>query len=110
MENQINIRLGHHSQDERRTFLQGDLQKIFDALFAMGAIDPVLKADWKPLQTRMENNPALLFDLVVKVNRCEGDQALIAEVLKSVDSQTIQILTMEVAREFAEFADRSVIH
>ena len=27
-------------------YLQGDLQTVFDALFHMGIIDPVLELDW----------------------------------------------------------------
>ena len=28
-------------------FLQGNLQIVFDALYHLGVIDPVLKLDWK---------------------------------------------------------------
>ena len=92
-----------------RNFLQGDLQRVFDAIYSIGAVDPVLKIDWKPLQEKLENNPEILSKLVKQVNSCPSSTDIV-ELLKTVDTQTLQILTMEVAREFAEFADRSTLH
>ena len=42
-------------------FLQGNLQNVFDALYTLGAIDPVLKKDWKQMNSEFENHMDMVY-------------------------------------------------
>lgn len=91
-------------------FIQGDLQAVFDALFEVGAIDPVLKLDWNQVTQEMGKNPQTLNLAFRLVNSCQGDRELLIQKLKFMDDKAISYIAMEVAREFAEFQDRKDIH
>ena len=91
-------------------FIQGDLQVVFDALYTMGVIDPVLKADWQVLNQEINENPYKLVFACEKVNQCLGDKNKILDALLKLDSKSIQFLAIEVAREFSEFQSRETLH
>lgn len=91
-------------------FIQGDLQALFDALYEIGAIDPVLKMDWSQVTDEMSRNQKLMKELVRLVNSCSGDRELLIQKLKFMDEKSVSYLAMEVAREFAEFQDRKELH
>lgn len=91
-------------------FLQGDLQAVFDALYTIGAIDPVLKMDWDQVTNEMAQNPELVVQTMEVVNSCRGDQRLLVQKLHMMDSRAVNYIAMEVAREFVEFQDRSCLH
>jgi len=91
-------------------FIQGDLQALFDALYEVGAIDPVLKMDWQSVTTEMAHNPNTLKEMFKLVNACDGDRELLIQKLKFMDSKALSYIAMEVAREFAEFQDRKDLH
>jgi hypothetical protein len=91
-------------------FIQGDLQAVFDALYEVGAIDPVLKADWSKVTTEMANNPHFLTEVFRTVNSCAGNRELLAQKMRFMDEKSIYYIAMEVAREFAEFQDRKELH
>ncbi|MBX3018644.1 MAG: cytochrome [Bdellovibrionaceae bacterium] len=91
-------------------FIQGDLQAVFDALYSVGAIDPVLNADWKEISNEMKARPDLYSQAMKIVNDCHGDKNQLVERLMSLDAQTVNFIAVEVAREFAEFTDRKDVH
>jgi len=91
-------------------FIQGNLQAVFDALYAMGIIDPVLKMDWQQLQHRMQKNPAGLEAALSAINACRGQQAQLIDAMKNLDQDTVNFVALEVARELAEFTERKVLH
>lgn len=91
-------------------FIQGNLQVVFDALYEVGAIDPILKADWVELNKEMIKNYPMAKTAFDTVNSCRGDASLLVQKLHSLDEKSIQYIAMEVAREFAEFQDRKAIH
>ncbi|PIS10260.1 MAG: cytochrome [Bdellovibrio sp. CG10_big_fil_rev_8_21_14_0_10_47_8] len=91
-------------------FIQGDLQALFDALYEVGAIDPVLKMDWSQVTSEMARNQNILTDTVRLINSCSGDRELLVQKLKFMDGKSLNYLAMEVAREFAEFQDRKELH
>ncbi len=91
-------------------FIQGDLQAVFDALYSVGAIDPVLNADWKEISNEMKARPDLYSQAMKIVNDCRGDKNQLVERLMSLDAQTVNFIAVEVAREFAEFTDRKDVH
>ena len=91
-------------------FIQGDLQAVFDALYAVGAIDPVLKMDWQLISKDMVRNQALTDSAFSAVNKCGGDRKAIIEKLHALDPKSLTFVALEVAREFAEFQDRKDIH
>jgi len=91
-------------------FIQGNLQAVFDALYTVGAIDPVLKMDWKEINKEIVKNHQQMTETVKKINSCNGDENLLKMVLCSLDKTSLNFLAMEVAREFAEYQDNSVLH
>ena len=54
-------------------YIQGDLQKVFDALFHLGAIDPVLKLDWIKEQKQMHKHYSEIQKIVTMANDFKGD-------------------------------------
>ncbi|HEY8272745.1 MAG TPA: hypothetical protein VIG33_17760 [Pseudobdellovibrionaceae bacterium] len=91
-------------------FLQGDLQTVFDALYTIGAIDPVLKLDWEQVLNEMAQNPEMIVHAMDVINACDGDKDLMVQRLHMMDVKVVNYIAMEVAREFVEFQDRSCLH
>lgn len=91
-------------------FLQGNLQAVFDALYQVGAIDPVLKMDWENVTREMEAHPERVMEACQMVNRCNGDTNKLVEQFCMMDPQAIHFIALEVAREFCEFQDRKELH
>ncbi|MBC7466772.1 MAG: cytochrome [Bdellovibrio sp.] len=91
-------------------FIQGNLQAVFDALYTIGAIDPVLHMDWEQLNSEMNENPQKVVHVCQSVNACRGDQALLIETLKTMDQKSLYYVALEVAREYSEFQDRKELH
>ena len=91
-------------------FLQGNLQVVFDALYEVGAIDPVLKMDWQKILDSMANNPQQMSLAFTEINSCRGDKDKLITKLHQMDPQSINYIAMEVAREFCEFQDRKDLH
>lgn len=90
--------------------LQGNLQAVFDALYTVGAIDPVLKADWSRVTREMEDEPQLVKRAVGVINRCGGDHDRLVRELRAMDSRSVSFVALEVAREFCEFQEREALH
>ena len=88
-------------------FLQGNLQNVFDALFAIGAIDPVLKMDWSEVTQEMAREPKKLKLAFASVNACANDYQGLIQILTQMDKKSVSFVAMEVAREYCEFQDRS---
>lgn len=91
-------------------FLQGDLQTLFDALYSIGAIDPVLKMDWSQVAKDMAKDQKLMHNAVTTVNQCRGNAKMLVENLHKLDSKALSFIAVEVAREYAEFQDRKELH
>ena len=91
-------------------FLQGDLQKVFDALYHMGVIDPVLNMDWSGEFERLETEPWVVEPLVEVVNDCIGDYGDLMDELLAFDEQSLSFLAMLVAKELMHFHTNTVVH
>lgn len=91
-------------------FIQGDLQAVFDALYTVGAIDPILGMDWEKLNHEMQENPQMVQGACHTINACCGDRERIIQTLKQLDEKLLQFVALEVAREFSEFQDRKELH
>lgn len=91
-------------------FIQGDLQAVFDALYTIGAIDPVLNMDWEKLHSEMNKNPHMVYQVCQSINACGSDQTKLVQTLNSLDQKLLHYVTMEVAREFSEFQERKELH
>ena len=91
-------------------FIQGDLQAVFDALYTIGAIDPVLNLDWETINSEMSKNPKHVHFVCASVNACQGNPSLLINTLKSLDEKSLHFVALEVAREFSEFQDRKELH
>lgn len=91
-------------------FLQGDLQIVFDALYTVGAIDPVLKMDWTEITKDMMAQPQILSEAFHMINACRGNKDLLIQKLHTMDPRSVNYIAMEVAREFCEYQDRTELH
>jgi len=90
--------------------LQGDLQKVFDALYYMGVIDPVLDMDWSVEFEAIEQNPFPLVEIVNVVNSTLGDYQILIDKLQSFAKKDLNHLAMIVARELASFHGTKILH
>ena len=93
-----------------RDHLQGDLQAVFDTLYEMGVIEPVLEMDWKPVLKELEGKSPKLTRAINAVNGCGRDRGQLRMELAALDRPTLEILAMEVAREYADFHLRTELH
>lgn len=91
-------------------FIQGNLQAVFDALYTVGAIDPILGMDWEKINSEMNKSPQLVNRACASVNACSGDPKLLVETLRSLEPKLLNFVALEVAREFCEFQDRKELH
>ena len=90
--------------------LQGDLQKVFDALYHLGIIDPVLQMDWTEEFEEIENDPFSLAEIVNAVNAsCGGYEQLMSD-LQSFDLKDLSHLAMLVAKELVGFHTNKTVH
>lgn len=87
--------------------LQGNLQKVFDALYNMGVIDPVLKKDWCQAFDEIPTHRIRLDQAVLVVNNYQHDTEKMVYELGKFEEKILEFLAIEVAREFAEFQTRT---
>ena len=90
--------------------LQGDLQVVFDALYEMGVIEPILKVDWRSGLEEIQSGSPKLTTVISIVNTCGRDRLRLKEELLKLDQASLEILAMEVAREYADFHQRLDLH
>lgn len=90
--------------------LQGNLQVVFDALYNLGVIDPVLKMDWSKAMDEMTTNSKDLRKVVAIANHYQEDVSILKTKLEQFDMRTLSFLAMEVARELASFHTRDHLH
>lgn len=90
--------------------LQGNLQSVFDALYGLGVIDPVLKMDWRAaFEKRHQFKDDV--DRAVRIVNVHGDDPdRLKNELAKFDDETLKYLAMEVAREFADYHARKELH
>lgn len=100
----------HNAKSSAARHIQGDLQIVFDALYELGVIDPVLKTDWSQHMDAIEANSFAIRRAVDIVNRCGTDRKKLFAELKRLDAKTLELLAVEVAREYAGFHSRAVVH
>jgi NTP pyrophosphatase (non-canonical NTP hydrolase) len=91
-------------------YLQGNLQAIFDALYHMGIIDPVLEMDWNKALDQMEQYADDFFQVLSIANSFQDDMEMLMSNLKKFDQKTLSYLAMEVAREYADYHSRETLH
>lgn len=91
-------------------YLQGNLQAIFDALYHMGVIDPVLEMDWNKALDEMNEYADDFFRALSVANTCQEDMDTLIKNFKKFDQQILSYLAMEVAREYADYHSRQTLH
>ncbi|NCN40742.1 cytochrome [bacterium] len=91
-------------------YLQGNLQAVFDALYHLGVIDPVLKMDWNKELNDLANCADEFFQAMDIANTFQGSIDDLMAQLRDFDQRTLSYLAMEVAREFADFHSRDCLH
>jgi hypothetical protein len=83
--------------------LSGNLQVYYDALDELGIIDPLLKTDWRQLDTMRVLRFTDFEKLIDRMNRLDSTKDRIKKELISYDAQMIQFFAMEVAKEYADY-------
>ena len=94
-------------------FIQGDLQAVFDALYTVGAIDPVLKMDWAQISESANKDQNRFNNAIQAINGCSGNREALTQLMQRMnllEPNVIHYIAVEVAREFAEFSARSELH
>ena len=91
-------------------YLQGNLQNIFDALYLLGVIDPVLEMDWADAIEQRNERLSDYIKVVTEANTHQSDVDLLKNQLSQYDEDILSFLAMEVAREFADFHSRENTH
>jgi len=91
-------------------YLQGNLQAVFDALYHMGVIDPVLEMDWNKALDEMSSFETEFFQMIDIANTCQDDVQELIGNLKKFDQQALSYLAIEVAREYADYHARETLH
>ena len=91
-------------------YLQGNLQTVFDALYHLGIIDPVLEMDWSQALEEMHRYFDNYSDVVDVANTYQDDMQLLMNELEQFDDKALGYLAMEVAREFADYHSRELLH
>ena len=91
-------------------YLQGNLQLMFDALYNMGVIDPVLDLDWTKELEEITYHMDDFAQVIGIVNSKQHSVDEMVEELEKFDQKTLGYLAMEVAKEFADFHSREDIH
>jgi hypothetical protein len=92
--------------DKAAMHIQGDLQYVFDALYQMGVIEPLLKKDWGDSFNNIPKENPQFQEAIRTVNETVGDVRDLIHKLSDFDHQTLEYLAMEVAREFADYSTR----
>ena len=90
--------------------LQGDLQKVFDALYHLGVIDPVLEKDWTQEFEAIEQNPYPLSEIIGVVNSTVGNYEELMKKLQSYNQEDLGHLAIVVAKELVGFHTNKVVH
>jgi hypothetical protein len=91
-------------------YLQGSLQAVFDALYHLGVIDPVLEKDWAKEMDSMKKNSDSFFEILAVANANQEDVSTLMNHLEKFDEKTLTYLAMEVAREYADYHSRESLH
>ena len=92
-------------------FLQGSLQHVFDALYNIGAIDPVLESDWEKMMQVFPKHHVRYEQLLASINSSqEFSVEELEQILKNYDEKVLSFLAIEVAKEFAIFESFKILH
>jgi len=91
-------------------YLQGNLQAVFDALYHLGVIDPVLEMDWTEAMDQFSTHRTDFSEAIAVANMYQSDLEALMKNLEKFDEKTLGYLAMEVAREFADFHSREDLH
>lgn len=91
-------------------YIQGNLQSVFDALFNLGVIDPVLEEDWNEAMSELPYYHTEVDRAIKTINSSNGDVSSLVTKLEKFDERVLAFVAMEVAKEFADFHSREEIH
>lgn len=91
-------------------YLQGNLQAVFDALYHMGVIDPVLDMDWSQAMDELPHHYEQFSRVVAVANSNQTNVDDLVRELDRFDETTLSYLAIEVARELADFHSRETLH
>ncbi len=91
-------------------YLEGNLQLVFDALYGLGIIEPLLKKNWREEFDERVMDLDNVSRVVETANNCQSSAEDLMGQLQFFDRKCLEYLAIEVAREFADFHQRKVVH
>lgn len=97
-------------QQYELNLLQGNLQTVFDALYQLGVIDPVLEMDWEQAYDSKLLHQDQIEQAIAIANEHQTNVDSLVVQLRKFDERTLGYLAMEVAREYADFHSRKNLH
>ena len=83
---------------------------VFDALHELGVVDPLLSKDWTELTEERPYYEKQIQSVLKAVNQSPPHLDELVETLGRFDERTLEFLAMEVAREYADYSARQVLH
>ncbi|MCS6838967.1 MAG: hypothetical protein NZ480_08985 [Bdellovibrionaceae bacterium] len=89
-------------------YLQGNLQEIFDALYAIGAIQRVIQKDWHQIVQFRQSHWQVHRSLVEQLNETKGSELF--QFLQHLSEDFQNVIALEVANELVEYTQRTQIH
>jgi hypothetical protein len=91
-------------------YLKGNLQVMFDALYQLGVIEPLLKKSWKEKYVEFSKHQEQLDRVFNVVNTCQTSAEDLTQQLRFFNNEILEFLAIEVAKEFADFHQRQEVH
>lgn len=89
-------------------YLQGSLQTLFDALYSAGAIQRVLKTDWRQIQIQKQRFSQIYYSILRQINETPAEGLF--SLVQQIPIEFQDVLALEVANEYADFSQRTNIH
>lgn len=86
--------------------LQGSLQSVFDVLYGMGLIDPLLKKDWVEAYNEIPLYRNEIDRAITTVCKYQNDFEKLTYELSKFDEKILEFLAIEVAQEYVGFYER----
>ncbi len=98
-----------HWRKSMRLYLQGQLQVVFDALYELGVIEPVLHTDWSRAMTELPKYRKDYERALEVINNTPKTVTDLIYHLKDFSPETLGYVAMEVGKEFVDYQSRTTI-
>ncbi len=88
-------------------YLQGQLQIVFDALYELGVIDPVLQTNWSHAMNELPRHRKDYEEALNIINNTQNTVDNLIHHLKGCPPEALAYVAMEVGKEFVDYYSRA---